>query len=216
MEFFKVPEALAWQHDLIHDRLARAVKEGGKTGEAAKVVVEALRPHVAKEEDFALPALGLLQHLVAGKVSPIMRGVIVMTDRLKAQYEQMLQDHEAITAAIRKLADAVRQEDKHEYVGFPEKLIMHMKSEEQVLYPAAILVGEYLKLKLDELARALEKLRRGRYLACEQPERCSAMVLLVPLAYAPRRAGEPPVHPSSPTQFVINTVLRSDFILGWR
>jgi hypothetical protein len=150
MEFFKVSEALQWQHDLMRDRLARAVNEGGRTGAAAKAVTEALRPHVVKEEDFALPALGLLQHLVAGKVSPVMRGVVAMTDRLKNQYQQMLADHELIVASVRRLADTAREEGKLEYAGFAEKLILHMKTEEQLLYPAAILVGEYLKLKLSE------------------------------------------------------------------
>ena len=150
MEFFKVPEALQSQHDLIRERLARAVDEGGLTGKAAEAVIEALRPHVAKEEDFGLPTLGLLQHLVAGRVSPVMRGVIVMTDRLKAQYEQMLDDHEAIVAAIRDLTEAAAREGRPEYADFSDKLLLHLKIEEQVLYPAAILIGEYLKLKLDQ------------------------------------------------------------------
>ena len=154
MEFFKVPEPLQREHDLMRHRLDRAVKEGGRTGAAAVAVVEALRPHVAKEEDFGLPALGLLQHLVAGRVSPAMRGVTVMTDRLKVEYEQMLADHEAIAAAIRKLADAARDEGKLEYVGICDQLARHLQTEEQVYYPAAILIGEYLKLKLGEPPRA--------------------------------------------------------------
>ena len=149
MEFFRVPEALQREHDLMRHGLDRAVKEGGRTGEAAAAVVDLLRPHVAKEEDFGLPALGLLQHLVAGKVSPVMRGVIVMTDRLKLEYEQMLADHGAIAAAIRKLADAARAEGKLEHVGMCEQLVRYLQAEEQVYYPAAILIGEYLKLKLD-------------------------------------------------------------------
>ena len=72
-----------------------------------------------------------------------------MTDRLKAQYEQMLADHELIVAAVRDLADAATQEGKREYAGLSEKLLLHLRTEEQLLYPAAILVGEYLKLKLD-------------------------------------------------------------------
>ena len=154
MEFFKVPEALQLQHDLMRQQLARAVDEGGAIGKAAAAVVATLRPHVVKEEDFGLPTLGLLPHLVAGKVSPVMRGVISMTDRLKAQYEQMLADHEVIVAAVRKLAEAARQEGKRKYVGFTGELLLHLKTEEQVLYPAAILVGEYLKLKLLELERS--------------------------------------------------------------
>jgi hypothetical protein len=153
MEFFKVPEALQREHDLMRQRLDRAVSEGGRTGEAGTALVEALRPHVAKEEDFGLPALGLLQHLVDGKVSPVMRGVIVMTDRLKLEYEQMLADHDAIAAEIRKLAEAAREEGKLEYVGMCERLTRYLQTEEQVFYPAAILIGEYLKLKLDQPPR---------------------------------------------------------------
>jgi iron-sulfur cluster repair protein YtfE (RIC family) len=151
MEFFKVPEALQWEHDLIREQLARAVHESGSTGKAAEAVVEALRPHIVKEEDFALPALGLLQHLVAGRVSPVMRGVIEMTDRLKAQYEQMRADHEVIVATVYRLAEAAVLDRKLEYVGLSKRLLLHMKTEEQVLYPAAILIGEYLKLTLDGL-----------------------------------------------------------------
>jgi hypothetical protein len=152
MEFFKVPEALQREHDLMRHRLDRAVKEGGGTGEAAAAVVEVLRPHVAKEEDFGLPALGLLQHLVAGRVSPVMRGVTVMTDRLKTEYQQMLAEHEVIATAIGKLAEAAQAEGKLEYVGICEQLTRYLQTEEQLYYPAAILIGEYLKLKLDHPA----------------------------------------------------------------
>ncbi len=41
-----------------------------------------------------------------------------------------------------------RKENKEEYVRVAEKLLLHAQTEEQVLYPAAILIGEYLKLKL--------------------------------------------------------------------
>jgi hypothetical protein len=34
-----------------------------------------------------------------------------------------------------------------EVVVFAEKLKLHAKNEEEVFYPAAILVGEYLKLR---------------------------------------------------------------------
>jgi hypothetical protein len=154
MEFFKIPEALRSQHELMRESLARAVAEGGRTGKAAAAVADALRPHVANKEDFGLPALGLLPHLVAGRVSPVMRGVTVMTDRLKAEYEQMLASHQAIAAAVGELAAAAAAEGKAETVGFTKKLLVHLQTEEEVLYPAAILVGEYLKLKLDQLARA--------------------------------------------------------------
>ena len=149
MEFFKVPESLE-NGTRAHPPAARPRRRRRRQdGERRRSARGGLVPACVKEEDFALPALGLLQHLVAGRVSPVMRGVIVMTDRLKAQYEQMLADHGGIVAAVDALAAAATDEGKLEYAGFAKKLLRHVKTEEQVLYPAAILIGEYLKLKLD-------------------------------------------------------------------
>jgi hemerythrin superfamily protein len=40
-------------------------------------------------------------------------------------------------------------EEKHDaYIQFATKIIAHAQNEEEMLYPAAILVGEYIKLKL--------------------------------------------------------------------
>jgi hypothetical protein len=48
------------------------------------------------------------------------------------------------------LGSAAELEHKPEYVHLAEKLRLHARNEEQVLYPAAILIGEYLKLRLAE------------------------------------------------------------------
>ena len=52
---------------------------------------------------------------------------------------------------LRKLSAAARIEKKPMHARFAEKLMLHAKTEEEVFYPAAILVGEYLKVKLDEI-----------------------------------------------------------------
>ncbi len=44
------------------------------------------------------------------------------------------------------------------------------------------------------------------------PERCSALVLLFPIAYAPRPAGQPLVPPSAVATWVMKTTLHSDFL----
>ena len=145
---FKIPESLKAEHVELHEDLARAIKAGGKTSEAARAVEEVLHPHFVKEEEYALPPLGLLSSVAEGKVTPEMRTVIAMTDKLKADLPHMLQEHKAIVAALQKLSAAATQEGKPEHARFAEKLMMHARNEEEVLYPAAILVGEYLKLKL--------------------------------------------------------------------
>jgi hypothetical protein len=144
----KSPESLKREHAELHAELLRATRAGGETGKAAKAVARLLHAHFEKEEQYALPPLGLLPALAEGKVTPEMAGVLESTDRLKAELPQMLKEHEEIVGALNRLAKAAKDEDKTEYVHFAEKLKLHAQTEEQVMYPAAVLVGEYLKLKL--------------------------------------------------------------------
>ena len=66
-------------------------------------------------------------------------------EKLKRELPGMLREHKAVLAALKKLSAAAKKEKKTEYVRFAEKLALHAKTEEEVLYPAAILVGEFLK-----------------------------------------------------------------------
>ena len=143
----KIPESLKMEHEELHADLVRATKAGGKTGEAAKGVAKVLHDHFVKEEEFALPPIGLLAALARGEVDKQMRDVLVMTDRLKAELPEMLREHQSVVAALKKLSAAAEEEKLPEHARFAEKLMLHAKTEEDVLYPAAILVGEYLKLK---------------------------------------------------------------------
>lgn len=147
---FNIPESLKAEHEELHAELIKATKAGGKTGDAAKAVVEILRPHFEKEEEYALPPLGLLPLLAEGKVTPDMADVLTMTDRLKKEYPQMLKDHKLIVAALNNLFNVAEKNNKMEYAGFAEKLMMHAQTEEEILYPASILIGEYLKLKIEK------------------------------------------------------------------
>jgi hypothetical protein len=144
----RIPHSLKLEHEELHAELVKATGEGGKVGEAAKVVAKALHPHFVKEDEYALPPLGLLSLLAEGKVEPEMTKVLAMTDKLKAELPHMIQEHQAIVAALQTLVNAAKEEKKIEYVRFAEKLTLHAQTEEEVLYPAAILIGEHLKLKL--------------------------------------------------------------------
>ena len=144
----EVPSSIAAEHRELHEELEQAIKSGGKTGDAAKVVEERLSVHFEKEEQYALPQLGLLGSLAEGKVTPEMKGAIELSDRLKADMPKMLEEHKEIVEALHALSAAAKTENKPQALGFAEKLATHAQNEEQVMYPAAILVGEHLKLKL--------------------------------------------------------------------
>jgi len=142
---FDIPKPMKMEHDELHKALIRAAKSGGKTGDAAKAVAEVLHAHFLKEEEYALPPLGLLTALIGGKVDSEMAGVLAMTDKLEAELPQMLAEHKQIVAALEKLVAAAKAEKKPEAADFAEKLMLHAQTEEQVAYPAALLVGRYVK-----------------------------------------------------------------------
>jgi len=143
----KTPQSLKTEHEELHAELETAKKSGGATGEAARGVDCALQPHFQREEEYALPPLGLLPSLASGNVSPDMMAAVEMTSTLRSSLGQMLQEHKEIAVALGVLTDAARQEGKEDAVRFAEKLMLHAKMEEEVLYPASVLIGEYLKLK---------------------------------------------------------------------
>lgn len=144
----RIPESLKWEHEDLHAELARTTKAGGKTGEAAKAVAGVLHNHFLKEEEFALPPIGLLAALARGEIEDEMRDVLVMTERLKAELPEMLREHQAVVTALAELTAAAKKEKLAEHARFAKKLMVHAQTEEEVVYPAAILIGEYLKLRL--------------------------------------------------------------------
>ena len=145
---FKIPEPLKAEHEELHAELVKAMKIPGKTGEAARTVATFLRQHLVHEEEYALPPLGLLPALAGDKVTPEMRQVLALTDKLKAELRQMLAEHQAIGGALQKLIAAAQAEGKPEVEHFAKKLILHMRTEEEIVYPTSILIGEYVRARL--------------------------------------------------------------------
>jgi len=146
--YIGIPQALKSEHDELHAELVKATREAGETGKAAQRVAELLHPHFIQEEEFALPPLGLLTHLAAGTVTPEMESVLPMTNRLQKDLGTMLDEHKVILAALRELAAAASKEGKPELILFAERLTNHARTEEEVLYPAALIVGEMVRMKL--------------------------------------------------------------------
>lgn len=146
---FKTPISLKKEHEELHVMLKNATQLSGKTGEAAKKVAELMHPHFVKEEEYALPPLGLLPLLASGKLTEEMTQVLTMTDKLKAELPEMLAEHKQIVAALEVLVQHATAEHQPEVAEFAEKLMLHAQTEEEVSYPTAILIGEFIKLKFN-------------------------------------------------------------------
>jgi hypothetical protein len=144
-----IPEPLRTEHEAIHSALVEATKAPGAVGEAARALAEVLHPHFEREEEIALPPLGLLAPLAAGELPSGMAEVLVMTDALKRELPRMLEEHKQVHAAVEKLRAAAREARAPKHEEFAAALALHAQTEEQVLYPAAILVGEVVRARLE-------------------------------------------------------------------
>ncbi|MGH9363764.1 MAG: hemerythrin domain-containing protein [Thermoanaerobaculia bacterium] len=142
------PESLQFEHRELREHLDKAVAAPGRTGEAAREVVKVLQPHILLETEFAMPPLTLLPKLARGEVTPDMARFIDKTDAFKAELPRMLDEHKLIVGTLRTLLQAATAEKVPVAAQFAQKMIMHAQMEEEVLYPAAILVGEYLRLRM--------------------------------------------------------------------
>jgi hypothetical protein len=114
-----------------------------------------MHPHFVKEDEFALPPLGLLQPLAQGAVTAEMADVLKLTDRLAAELPSMLAEHNTIVAALERLVDEARRAERSDIVQFAHDLMLHAETEEQVMYPAALLVGRFVRQSLAEAVTAV-------------------------------------------------------------
>lgn len=147
MEQVEIPGSIRVEHDEIHAALERATREAGPVGEAARALAKVLHPHFVREEQVALPPLGLLAPLARGEFSQGMLDVLPMSDSLRTELPHMLEEHVTIRAATAKLGQVARDEGNVGIVRLAEKLALHARSEEEILYPAAILVGDLVRAR---------------------------------------------------------------------
>jgi hypothetical protein len=142
----QVPVSLKSGHDAIHAALKRAMREPGRTGEAARRVAQVMDGHMMREEKFALRPLGLLKALGRGETPAELADAALLVKRLRREMPQMVDEHRQIAELLRILAADAEAEGKAEYVALAEEMIVHAHIEEDVLYPAAMLVGAYAAL----------------------------------------------------------------------
>jgi hypothetical protein len=142
-----IPSSIREEHHEVQSELGRATKLAGRTGVAARALASVLQPHFEREEQIALPPLSMLAPLARGERVATPAWLLPMTDSLRRELPQMLREHVAIRAATQRLAEAARAEGQTAAVRLTEKLALHARSEEEVLYPAAILVGDLVRAR---------------------------------------------------------------------
>jgi hypothetical protein len=70
-----------------------------------------------------------------------------MASQLRAELPRMLEEHARIRAAVAELRAAARAESAAPEEELADALALHAQTEEEVLYPAAMLVGELIRAR---------------------------------------------------------------------
>jgi hypothetical protein len=145
----EIPDSIRREHEAIHSALVEATRATSRVGAAAKALADVLHPHFVREEEIALPPLGLLAPLAAG--APLAEATLAeaaeMTSALRAEMPRMLEEHVRIRAAVAELRAAARAEGAAAQEELAEQLALHAQTEEEVLYPAAMLVGDLIRAR---------------------------------------------------------------------
>jgi hypothetical protein len=144
-----IPRSVRAEHEMLHVTLLEATKAPGRTGAAARALAAVLEPHYDREEQMAMQVLGLLKPLADG--TPIPDAVAAegrrMSDTLRREMKSMLDDHKKVGAAVEALRLAAVAEKAGKFQLLAESLALDSRAEEEILYPAAVLVGELLRAR---------------------------------------------------------------------
>ena len=138
-----VPLSIKKEHEYLLDNIHKITLFQDSTGHAAVKLKELMQHHFKEEEDYVLPPLGLLPLLASGKLPEQSKEVIQLCEKLKSQLSHLSAEHQLIKAFMQ----AATKENHLEIIEFEKELQQHATTEEEVFFPAAILIGEYLKLK---------------------------------------------------------------------
>lgn len=143
----EVPSAIKKEHEYFLEKIHKITLFHDSTGLAAVKLNDLMQHHFKEEEDYVLAPLGLLPLLTSGNLPEQSNEVIQLCEKLKSQISHLSVEHQLIKAYMDELMQVAATENHPEIIEFEQELQKHAKTEEEVFFPTAILIGEYLKLK---------------------------------------------------------------------
>ncbi len=143
----EVPSSILKTHASLLEQIHQMTLYKDSSGRVALKLEEFMQHHFAEEEDFILPPLGLLPSLARGQMPEQSKEGIQYSEKISSYMNHMSAEHQLINAFIEELKQACDKEQLPEMIEFQKQVMHHATSEEEVFFPASILIGEYLKLK---------------------------------------------------------------------
>ena len=143
----EVPSSIKKTHATLLEQIHKMTLYKDSSGRVAIKLEGMMEHHFKEEEDFILPPLGLLPLLANDQIPEQSKEIIHLSEKVKSQLNHMSAEHQLIKAYLEELKQASNIENLPEIIEFENEVFKHATSEEEVFFPASILIGEYLKLK---------------------------------------------------------------------
>jgi hypothetical protein len=143
-----IPQSLSVGHRETIEQLTMLAHKKGPVGAAASHVLEVLKRHIAREVEFILPPLILLPRLAAGQVTPDMAWALPMTDRVRAEEEEIFEEHTKVTDALNELVAAASKANDQEAKEYAESIAADSLNDMEIIQPTLLLIGDILRSKL--------------------------------------------------------------------
>ena len=119
----------------------------GQTGAAAHRVLTLVIPHFKDEQRRVHPLLYVLPMIAAHQFDPGMADLVPLAERLRNDLDEIRRAHVTIDAALDDLYAAAWREHHQEYAFLAARIRRHNQLEEEINYPAALVVGEELQIR---------------------------------------------------------------------
>jgi hypothetical protein len=143
-----IPQSQILEHQENLERLSALSQHPGKVGEVARKAVAMFKQHDAREAEYIMPPLSLLPDLAEGKVTPDMRWVLVMADRVNADREVIFTEHTRMIDVLNDLQSAARQANDTEALNFAHDAAVDALNDLEILEPTTVMIGNYLRARL--------------------------------------------------------------------
>jgi hypothetical protein len=144
---FPFPISLLQEHAELQTALDTAADLPGETGKAARRVLTLVTPLFKDEQRYVHPLLNLLPMLGKRQLEPWMSELLPLADRLPNEIDELSGVDIVIGNALDELNIAAWREGHPEYAFLADRIRRHNRMEEEIFYPAALVVGDYLRLK---------------------------------------------------------------------
>ena len=142
-----------------HRELLREIEDASanrdRTGILFSKVFEIFREHLNTETRTVFPLVSYLSERLEVKTMIDKSKLIVARDLFEDEYEHMLQEHSRMNSLLSEVQELGKGKRNEKARTLAERLISHVRLEEEILYPAAFASGDLISWERELLGQKI-------------------------------------------------------------